>query len=74
MANQAAQLPASDHKFWDGAEKIRSQMTKLDPCKHSFVQSRGREVNCNKCNIGFYLTAGAKVRDGSLVYKGKKIL
>lgn len=59
-------LPRSGSKFWDGARTFKKEMGKAPPCEHFFEYSRGREVVCKKCNIGYILRT-ERVKNGKIV-------
>ena len=68
-SNRLPDLPPSSNKFWDGAKKFSSDLTTKKPdCEHYFIyRGNGREIACRKCSIGYYLSAGAFLKDGQIV-------
>lgn len=68
MANdqRLLELPKSNHQFWAQAEKYSQELGKQPKCEHDFVHRLGREVECKKCHIGFYLVPNSYVLNGHL--------
>lgn len=61
-------LPPSKDGFWEYSTKYSADMTnKKEKCKHHFTCGAGREVVCEKCNVGFYLLGGEKLVGGEIV-------
>jgi hypothetical protein len=75
--NQLDSLPASNDKFWEGADvhpNIEPKKCFIDN-PHFFVRVPGHQAQCKDCWWGFQLDPGDKIVDGHLFdIKGKKVL
>jgi len=60
-------LPESTDKFWDGADKTLSKPKEV-VCEHYFEMVSGRQAECQKCHIGFFLGPKEHVKDGHIYH------
>jgi len=67
------ELPASDHKFWQFADKIRIKPVEKPKCNHFFIYKKANVVECKNCHAGYFIGPGWKVDKGHL-YKGKQLV
>ena len=58
-------LPKSDHKFWDRAEKHKIELIKKPKHDHYF-EIKDREIVC-KCGVGFFFTGRERIEDGQII-------
>jgi hypothetical protein len=68
-----ADLPKSESKFWEKADKHQREMADLPKCGH-FFEHRGREIICRNCNVGYYASPGMKVKKGHIYIKKKLVI
>ena len=59
-------LPKSNTRFWDKADKFQRDVSTLPTCEHYF-EVRGKEIVCRNCNIGYIRDGRVKVKKGKLV-------
>jgi hypothetical protein len=57
-----------------GGESEDIELKPKGRCDHYFEMRSGREIICRKCNVGYYITYGDKVKDGHLFKNDKLIL
>jgi hypothetical protein len=67
-------LPESSHKFWRWADTKLIEVKASPRCRHYFIRRSGREVECEKCGAGFFLTPEWTLREGHLYLNNKKVL
>lgn len=65
---------SSDKEFWGDAVIETMTPIKPEPCNHLFILMNGIEAECKKCHIGFYLSAGMYVMNGSIYHDGQVVI
>lgn len=70
MVQRLGSLPKSDDEYWDRADTHLTEMRDEPKCKHYIVRLSGKEVECKKCHMGFFVGPRDRVRSGHL-YRGK---
>ncbi|MBM4401859.1 MAG: hypothetical protein FJ044_01280 [Candidatus Cloacimonetes bacterium] len=66
-------LPPSEDKYWNLADKEKIELDKKPECSHFFEHKTAREVECRNCHIGFYLDIGWIIKNGH-IYKDKQFV
>ena len=75
MKDQLDNLPASDDKFWEGADVHKSEPKNLFDQKHNLIRVPGHQAQCTHCDWGFQLDPGDKIKEGHLFdSKGKLVI
>ena len=63
-------LPESANRdHWEHANTELISFGDYDDCKHRFVHRTANEIECGKCNAGYWLSPDWEVRKGELYYK-----
>ena len=60
-------LPPTGDEFWEYADTEIQKAFKPQPCEHFFVHKTAVEIECRSCRIGFFLSPGFYVVEGSIV-------
>ena len=72
-SEKAQDLPPSNSKWWDKANKYKSEPKQEQQCKHYFIYRTGREIVCRNCNIGFYKDVRTFVKEGKLFFNEQEV-
>lgn len=62
----------SARDFWKGNEIIYIKNEQPEPCEHHF-ERKGRDIVCQKCNVGFVESVGVTVKNGKIFYNNEEI-
>ena len=59
-------LPPTKDEYWEHAQTFKEEVFETKDCGHYFVHKSSSEVECRACRVGFILSPGWSVTDGSL--------
>jgi hypothetical protein len=59
-------LPKSSDDYWQGADINKHELKETPRCEHFFVRTKGTEVECKKCRMGYFLTPEFEVKQGHI--------
>jgi len=67
-------LPPTSDDYWKDA-KVDMHLEKFSKvCKHHFVHRTSQEVECQLCNIGYFLDPDSVVKEGHIYRNGKLVI
>lgn len=66
-------LPASDDKYWEHSETVKHELQTSPACRHKFLRVKPQQIECERCNMGLYITKEDKIKKGHL-YRGNKLI
>ena len=69
-------IPASNSKYFTEYEADSRTLTPspITACEHYFVRTSGREIECKKCLIGFFVSQGDELKNGHLYRHGSQVI
>lgn len=67
MVARLPDLPKSNSKFWDKAEKYQVHLQRKPKCEHYFEYKNAREIACKSCPVGYYLSGRERLKDGKIL-------
>lgn len=66
--------PLDPKKLGKDAEMQDIEVGQRNKCDHFFEMRRSDEIKCVKCNTGFFIGLGDKVKNGHLYHNDKLII
>jgi hypothetical protein len=66
-------LPSTNDDYWDG---YTNSVHIIDNrvCDHKLAYRSAREVQCIKCNAGWFIGLDDVIRDGKLFHSNKQVI
>lgn len=74
MPTKLDPLPKSDDEYWEHADINKLILTDSPKCEHYFVRTKGVEVECHKCRVGYFLSPEFLVKNGHIYQENNLVV